>query len=153
MTREVIDGAVLRRLREAEGWSREDLAELTGVQAPSVKAWEDGMHYPSEENRDKLMRLFPDARGLTKQVPVSVTRRKSCNHYLPELADRLQDLQDHCDMNTTDLCRKLKCQPSAWWSWRNGYSIPNGVYLRNIAVTFGVSVDYLLGLEEKPNDV
>ena len=75
--------------------------------------------------------------------------REARYYYVPGLSDKLQLLNDHTDMGVKEISRKLGCGESAWWSWRVGLTVPNGWYLRNIARTFGVSVDWLLGLKQE----
>ena len=48
----------VRELREARGWTQQELAESTGVSRQSVNSIERGRYVPSLELALKLARLF-----------------------------------------------------------------------------------------------
>ncbi len=48
----------LRQLRQARGWSQQDLAEQVGVKPKQVNAWERGDHLPRPATRQRLADLF-----------------------------------------------------------------------------------------------
>ena len=48
----------IKRLREAAGMNRSELARQMGVARPSLIAWEEGKAYPSAANLIKLADLF-----------------------------------------------------------------------------------------------
>jgi transcriptional regulator with XRE-family HTH domain len=51
-------GATVRRLREARGWSQNDLASRLGVTGGAVAQWEQGATGPREQNVVQLEELF-----------------------------------------------------------------------------------------------
>ncbi len=48
----------LRQLRQARGWTQDDLAEQVGVKRKQVHAWERGEHLPRPVTRQRLADLF-----------------------------------------------------------------------------------------------
>ncbi len=48
----------LRQLRQARGWTQEDLAEQVGVGRKQVQAWERGEHLPRPATWQRLADLF-----------------------------------------------------------------------------------------------
>ena len=54
----IIPGAVLRRLREAQGWSREQAAERAGIAVDTLGRFEREEHVPSLPVALALARVF-----------------------------------------------------------------------------------------------
>ena len=48
----------LRQLRQARGWSPEELAEQVGVKRKQVQVWERGDHLPRPATWQRLADLF-----------------------------------------------------------------------------------------------
>ena len=148
-TRETLMGDTLIKLREARGWSTRVFAHKLGADVSTVRCWETGRRLPSTRYLRRIQRVMPEAKESITTIPVKVTRRPPKRYYVPGLDEKLMLLLDISVISLRDICNRIGCSTSAWWSWCNGYTVPNGVYLRGIAVTFDVSVDWLLGLKEE----
>lgn len=60
--------------------------------------------------------------------------------------ERFKALRKEKALSTTKLGKALNVSDSTITRWENGVIIPSILHLRNIAVFFNVSADYLLGL-------
>jgi transcriptional regulator with XRE-family HTH domain len=64
------------------------------------------------------------------------------------LFDRIKDLSNKRNKNIKDVATELGFSENLFYKWKT--SDPKGVDLEKVADYFNVSVDYLLGREEKP---
>lgn len=62
------------------------------------------------------------------------------------LADKIKFIRDESGMTQSELARRLGLTRSSINSWEMGLSVPSTPYIIELAKTFGVSTDYLLGL-------
>lgn len=62
--------------------------------------------------------------------------------------ERFKELRQNAKLSTIKLGEILNVSNSTITRWENGNIIPSIENLYNIAVYFGVSADYLLGLED-----
>ena len=62
------------------------------------------------------------------------------------ICDKIKMLREKSGMTQTELSRKLGVARSGVNAWEMGISIPSTQYIVEIALLFGVSTDYLLGL-------
>ena len=63
------------------------------------------------------------------------------------IADRIKMLRTTQNMSQIQLARKLNISRTSVNSWELGISRPTAVYLVELSKVFGVSTDYLLGLD------
>lgn len=63
-------------------------------------------------------------------------------------AERLRDLRVQREMSMKQLAKALNTTDAAISNWENNINEPKITYLRTIAIYFGVTTDYLLGLED-----
>ncbi len=63
-------------------------------------------------------------------------------------ADRLRDLRTQKGMSMKQLAKELNTTDAAISNWENNINEPKITYLKTIAIYFGVTTDYLLGLED-----
>lgn len=61
---------------------------------------------------------------------------------------RLKELREQSGMSLSTLGAKLGVNHSTIVRWESGKMLPSIEHLYNIAVLFGVSSDYLVGLED-----
>lgn len=61
-------------------------------------------------------------------------------------------LRDEKGVRDADVARDTNIHPSTFTDWKKGKSSPKADKLRKIADYFGVSVDYIVGTEEKLSD-
>ena len=65
-----------------------------------------------------------------------------------KFADRLKDLRIEQNLSQSDLARALKISPACINRWESNSRIPNIESIIDICEYFGVSSDYLIGLED-----
>jgi len=63
------------------------------------------------------------------------------------LADKIKLLRGRTSLTQADLARQLGLTRAAVNAWEMGLSVPSTPYVVELAKTFGVSTDYLLGME------
>lgn len=63
-------------------------------------------------------------------------------------AERLRELRIEKKLSMKQLAKELKITDAAISYWENDINEPKITYLKVIAIYFGVSTDYLLGLED-----
>ncbi|MBO5449757.1 MAG: helix-turn-helix transcriptional regulator [Ruminococcus sp.] len=64
------------------------------------------------------------------------------------LADKIKLLRESVGMTQAELARILGLSRSGVNAWEMGLSIPSTQYVVELAKTFSVSTDYLLGMED-----
>ena len=63
-------------------------------------------------------------------------------------ATRLRELRIEKGLSMKQLAKALSTTDAAISNWENGINEPKISYLKSIALYFGVTSDYLLGLED-----
>jgi len=63
-------------------------------------------------------------------------------------AKRLKELRKEKNLSHTQLAKKLDVSNAAISRWENQLRVPNIIELKKIAEFFGVSADYLIGLQD-----
>lgn len=63
--------------------------------------------------------------------------------------DRIKSLREKADLTQADLARKLNISRSGVNAWEMGISVPSTQYIVELSLLFGVSTDFLFGLEGK----
>ena len=63
-------------------------------------------------------------------------------------AERLKELRTDKGLSMKQLAKELNITDAAISNWENNINEPKITYLKDIAIYFGVSTDYLLGLED-----
>lgn len=63
-------------------------------------------------------------------------------------AERLRELRTEKGLSMKGLAKAINTTDAAVSNWENAINEPKISYLKNIALFFGVSTDYLLGLED-----
>ena len=66
-----------------------------------------------------------------------------------DIGERIRYLRKSEGLSQTALAKKLKLKRSTISAWEAGVSHPQSVLLKELAEYFHVSVDYLLGLENR----
>lgn len=62
--------------------------------------------------------------------------------------ERLKDLREDRGLSALKLSTELGVDDATIGRWEKGIMVPNIIHLYRIAVYFGVSADYLIGLED-----
>lgn len=76
-------GETLRALRQEEGMTVAELANLLSITGSAVREWESDNHYPIAKHYQDLISLFPplasfkEGRGISKPVGQTFVQRKS----------------------------------------------------------------------------
>lgn len=63
-------------------------------------------------------------------------------------AERLRELRTEKALSMKQLAKALNTTDAAISNWENNINEPKITYLKVIAIYFGVTTDYLLGLED-----
>ena len=63
--------------------------------------------------------------------------------------EKIKDLRVNSGMNQVQLAKRLGITKSAVNSWETGTNSPSLLYIIKLAQIFGVSTDYLLGVNER----
>lgn len=63
------------------------------------------------------------------------------------IADNIKLLRERKRLTQADLAKKLNLTRSSVNAWEMGVSIPSTQYITELALLFGVSSDFLLGIE------
>ena len=67
------------------------------------------------------------------------------------LADKIKLLREKSDLTQAEVARALGLSRSGVNAWEMGLSVPSTPYVVELAKMFGVSTDYLLGIEDTPS--
>ena len=67
------------------------------------------------------------------------------------LADKIKLLREKSDLTQAEVARALGLSRSGVNAWEMGLSVPSTPYVVELAKMFGVSTDYLLGMEDSPS--
>ena len=65
-----------------------------------------------------------------------------------QFGKKLKELRKEQNLTATNLADKLGVRDTTILRWEKGLMVPNIIHLYRIAVYFGVSADYLIGLED-----
>jgi len=65
------------------------------------------------------------------------------------IADKIKTLRESNSLTQADIAKKLGITRSSVNAWEMGISVPSTMYIVELARLFGVSTDYILGLEQK----
>lgn len=63
-------------------------------------------------------------------------------------SSRLRELRQEKGLSMKQLAKNIGTTDAAISNWENGINEPKISYLKTLAVFFGVTADYLLGLED-----
>ncbi len=63
------------------------------------------------------------------------------------IANKIKMLRERHNLTQSDLAKKLGLTRSGVNAWEMGISVPSTQYIVELAALFGVSTDYLLGLD------
>lgn len=63
------------------------------------------------------------------------------------LAEKIKQLRERTSLTQADLARQMGLTRSSVNAWEMGLSVPSTQYVVELAKTFDVSTDYLLGME------
>ena len=62
------------------------------------------------------------------------------------LAEKIKQLRERAGLTQSDLARSLALTRSSVNAWEMGLSVPSTQYIVELAKTFDISTDYLLGM-------
>lgn len=68
---------------------------------------------------------------------------------MSEFSNRLKELRHEKKLSMKQLAQAIKTTDGAISNWENDVNEPKISYLIRLAIFFGVSADYLLGLEDE----
>lgn len=137
----------LKRARLKAGLSQKEVAYAVGVSVPTVSEWESGKKNPNSENSKKLAALFDES--LDYLFNLETSNRTISNTLFCE---RLKHLRHQSGLSQEAFAREVKTSQSSVAHWESGLREPNIEMLLRIADYFGVTLDYLFGRVEFPDE-
>lgn len=144
-------GSIIKELRKEAGMTQEELGEKLGVIKQTVSSWEKGISEVSNDTLITLSRLF----GVTTDYLLGVDGGEK------NMKNRLKELREENGMKQSELGKLLNVQDAAISKYESGDIPLTGEKIIQLAEYFGVTTDYLLGLEgrdsmeikEKSNEI
>lgn len=64
------------------------------------------------------------------------------------VAERIKSLREKLELTQAEIARQLGISRAGVNAWEMGLSVPSTQYVVELAKTFGVSTDYLLGMDK-----
>lgn len=129
-------GNIIKEFRKEICITQEELGKKLGVSKQTVNAWERGVSEVSNNTLVALTSLFP----VTMDYLLGMNRR---NH----ITNRLKALREENGMNQSELGKLLNVQGAAISKYESGEVPLTGETIVSLAEYFGVTTDYLLGVE------
>lgn len=129
-------GNIIKEFRKEICITQEELGKKLGVSKQTVSAWERGVSEVSNNTLVALTSLFP----VTMDYLLGMNRR---NH----ITNRLKALREENGMNQSELGKLLNVQGAAISKYESGEVPLTGETIVSLAEYFGVTTDYLLGVE------
>lgn len=127
----------VKKLREQRGLSQQTVAGLLSLSRTTYTKYENGVHDPSLATLVDMARLFG--------VPVDyIAGGGFCS--CPELGSRLRHSREAVGMTVEDTSAILNISLALYEDFELGRAEPTAKMLRQLAGTFRVSTDWLLGL-------
>jgi len=68
--------------------------------------------------------------------------------FFMELGEKILELRKNMNISQQKLAKEIGATQKAIDFWEKGINEPKASYIKNLAIYFGVSTDYLLGLEK-----
>lgn len=142
-------GERIAEQRKKLGLSQEELAEKLNISQKSISKYERGSRRPSYEVLVSMAALF----GVTTDYLLGVDGGEK------DMKNRVKELREENGMKQSELGKLLNVQDAAISKYESGDIPLTGEKIIQLAEYFGVSTDYLLGLEdimetnEKSNEI
>ena len=88
------------------------------------------------------------------EMEVDMPKKKHLPGDIPGFTHRLNAAKDAKGVTDLDIALVCDRDRKAVVHWRNGQTVPDAVSVRQMCLLFGVSADWLLGLDDaKPDDI
>lgn len=146
-------GIRFKEERKKKNLTQQGLASLFHLDKSSISKYENGHQVPEMETLIKLSNFFEvsidyllgktDNRNSDTDLEVSVG---------DNFGKKLKQLRDSYNISAMKLSEDLNIHRGSLSNWETGKRKPDSEMLLKIANYFGVSVDYLLGNENKTDD-
>ena len=137
----------LKRLRKGHGLTQQQLADKLFVDCSSVTKWETGKANPDFEKQQKLADFF------NVSIDYLFGRELNFDNELSIARNRCKNLCDVFDINIPNLEKTIGTNYATFRAWIDGLSdyFNQAIPLSRVASYFNVSLDYLLGRSDVPN--
>ena len=63
--------------------------------------------------------------------------------------ERLDELKKDSKLTYTEIANRVGVHKDTIFAWKSGIYFPHLVYIKRLALTFGVTSDYLIGLSDR----
>lgn len=133
-------------LMNENGITAKELSEKTGISSGNISDWKSGRSTPKAEALIKIATLF--------NVSVDYLLDNTVEqHEITHARKVIKRLYGECDADIAGVEKKLGVNYTTFRSWINGYgdALNSASGLSALAQLFDVSVDYLLGRTDDPN--
>ena len=131
----------LKTLRKRDGITQTEFAKEFNVSAGTIGNWETGAREPDYQTLLRIADFF----GVSADYLLGHDENSS----VTPAVTKFRELRIARGIQQKDLAIKLGVPANTYNQWETGKRDPDYQHLSKIADYFGVSVDYLLGREEK----
>ena len=112
------DGNRLRQIREQQGFTQAEMADVLDVSPNTVSGWESGRIQPTGKNRQKI-------RELEEKSPGGVAKQEFDG-------TELREFREQSDLSRADVADLLDVSYASVQNWESGDTNPQGENLRKI---------------------
>lgn len=138
----------IRELCKKKGLSQKEIALTIGVTQPTVSDWFTQKKNPRGESLDKLEKLLNASKAeILGYAPIQTDESPSTTEDDEPDANRLRECRKIKGITQKSVSDMLRVSPSAISQWETGETYPSSENLAKLAEAYGVSTDYLLGLD------
>lgn len=135
-------GNYIKTLREANGYSQEELGRMVGVQKSAVNKWEKGI--VKNLKRETILKLSDIFNvNPARFIDEHSISTESVSYGMFQI--RLKELREDKGLSQGKLGKQIGVAQSTVGMWENGTNKPENSKLVALANFFNVSTDYLLG--------
>lgn len=141
-------GERIKTLRTASNLNQEEFGKQFGLVKSTVSLYENGKSTPDDETKKKICEKYNVSMdwlyGLTVDYLLGTERSEKQEGVMMNL----RKLRERAGLSQEELAKKLKISQKSISKYERGDRRPSYEVLLTMSSIFGVSVDYLLGLED-----
>ena len=138
----------IRELCKKKGLSQKEIALTIGVTQPTVSDWFTQKKNPRGESLDKLEKLLNASKAeILGYAPIQTDESPSTTEDDEPDANRLRECRKIKGLTQKCVADMLGVSSPAISQWEKGETSPSSENLAKLAKIYGVSTDYLMGLD------